>query len=322
MAAKTERSFPMPRENRNGKISLSLIVSIVFGLTLGLVLTYVSIKNSDNIPGVQDFVGNIENKVRLITGMQTNLFRSEQAEKSAVMADTDEASMGFADQSRRAAESVEQERRELESLIENDPTDKEKKLLVEFNKSWTDLQKIDSVILEFAVQNTNLKAMALSFGKGAEVMRRFENALDSLISSGLSASTPCRVSILASQVLISGFKIYNLHALHIAAQRDEKMDEIEALMAHNFGRIDNSFRELMGDGGLRDENQALLREAMAAYAELKAVTAEVVTLSRRNTNVKSFQLSIGRKRRMVAQCDEILTSLLQTVGDREFKATR
>jgi hypothetical protein len=312
----------MPKQNYTGKISLPLFLSFGFGLILVLVLTFFGIRNSDNIPGVQDFVGNIGKKVRLLTEMQTNLFRSEQAEKSAVMADTDETSMLFADQARRAAESVEHDRRELESLIEKDPTDKEKKLLNELNESWRELQKIDQVILEFAVQNTNLKAMALSFGKGGEVMRRFENALDSLISSGLSEGTSCRVVTLASKALLSGFKIYNLHALHIAEQRDEKMDEIEELMRRNSEAIDVSFRELMGGGGVRDEDQASLKEAMAAHAELTAVTAEVVGLSRRNTNVKSFQLSLGRKRRMAAQCDAILISLLETVRDREFKATR
>ncbi|MFH0727460.1 MAG: MCP four helix bundle domain-containing protein [Pseudomonadota bacterium] len=312
----------MPKLNCNGKMTLPLILSTGFGLILVLALIYVNTRNLDNIPGLQDFAGNIGMKVRFITGMQTNLFRSEQAEKSAVMADTDEASMVFADQSRRAAGSLEQDRHALESLIEKDPTDKEKKLLGEFSDAWRELRNIDQEILDFAVQNTNLKAMALSFGKGGEFMRRFENALDRLIISGLSADTPCRVTVLASQALVSAFKIYNLHALHIAEQRDEKMDEIEARMRRYSAAIDVSFKELTSAAGVRDEDLGSVKEAMAAYADLTAVTAEVINLSRRNTNVKSFQLSIGRKRRMVAQCDEILTSLLQAVREREFKATR
>jgi len=53
-----------------------------------------------------------------------------------------------------------------------------------------------------------------------------------------------------------------------------------------------------------------------------AVTAEVIRLSRENTNVKSFELSLGRKRKIAAQCDEILISLQEAVRSREFKATR
>jgi hypothetical protein len=310
----------MKKNPFSGKISTSLFMGMGLILMLVAGLIFLAVRDPAPHPFLQDFMRNLTQKTHLLSGMQTNLFKSEQAEKSAVMADTDEASMTFADQSRQAAESVENGRRELESLIEKDPTDKEKQLLREFNESWRELQKIDQEILDFAVQNTNLKAMALSFGKGGEVMHRFENALGRLISSGLSVDSPCRVTVLASQALISGFKIYNLHALHIAEQRDEKMDEIEALMNGHSKAIEALFSELMRTVG--GEDRVSLQEAITAHAELTALTAEVVDLSRRNTNVKSFQLSIGRKRRMVAQCDGILISLLETVRDREFKATR
>jgi len=42
------------------------------------------------------------------------------------------------------------------------------KLLQEFEAAWAQVRKIDHVILDLAVQNTNLKAFRLSFGKGRE----------------------------------------------------------------------------------------------------------------------------------------------------------
>jgi hypothetical protein len=41
-----------------------------------------------------------------------------------------------------------------------------------------------------------------------------------------------------------------------------------------------------------------------------------------NTNIRSFELSLGRKRKIAAQCDEVLTGLQEAVLDRSFKATR
>jgi hypothetical protein len=310
----------MSKKNPGGKISASVFMWMGLMFILTVVLIFMTVKGRDTRPLLQDFVGNITKKTQILSEIQADLFRSEQAEKSAVMADTDEASTIFADQSRRAAESVEHDRRVLESLIEKDPTDKERKLFGEFSESWSELQKIDREILQFAVQNTNLKAMALSFGKGGEAMRRFENASETLIASGQSAGNSCRAAVLAAQALLSGFKMYNLHALHIAEPRDEKMDEIEAQMHRNAAIIDVALRDLADS--VSGQERSSLEEARAAYAELMTVTAEVVSLSRRNTNVKSFQLSLGRKRRIAAQCDTILISLLETVRDREFKATR
>jgi len=51
-------------------------------------------------------------------------------------------------------------------------------------------------------------------------------------------------------------------------------------------------------------------------------TREVIGLSRQNTNVKSFELSLGRKRKITAQCDEILSNLQEALRSKEFKATR
>jgi hypothetical protein len=55
---------------------------------------------------------------------------------------------------------------------------------------------------------------------------------------------------------------------------------------------------------------------------LTAVPAGMVTFSRRNIRFESFQLSFGRKRRMVAKCDVILIRLIETGRDRLFKARR
>jgi hypothetical protein len=53
-----------------------------------------------------------------------------------------------------------------------------------------------------------------------------------------------------------------------------------------------------------------------------AETAQVIDLSRQNTDIKSIELSLGRKRKISAQCGEILDSLEEAVKAREFKATR
>jgi hypothetical protein len=75
-----------------------------------------------------------------------------EAEKSAVMADTDEASQAFAEQSMQAAHNLEKARRELEPLLGDNS--QQAHLFREFSRCWEQLQAIDQEVLSLAVQNT------------------------------------------------------------------------------------------------------------------------------------------------------------------------
>jgi hypothetical protein len=63
-------------------------------------------------------------------------------------------------------------------------------------------------------------------------------------------------------------------------------------------------------------------QAKTAFSEFMEVTAEVIKLSRQNSNIKSLELSLGKKRKVTAQCDEILVAFQEAVQSRTFKATR
>jgi hypothetical protein len=303
-----------------GKSSVFLLLATVLVLALVVVLTIVGMRFRNNGPVLQDYLGNMSKKLELLSGMRVNLLRSEEAEKSAVMADTDEASVDFANRSRRAADFVERDRLELESVLKQDHTDKEMGLLREFGTCWSELRRIDEVILNFAVRNSNIKAAALSFGIGRETMKRFERGLGNLIHRAASSEQCSTVVPLASDALVAGLAILSLQAPHINEARDEKMDEIEMEMKRNDKTIQTALGKLAER--IPEADLPWLQEASEGYREFAAVTAQVVKLSRENTNVKSFELSLGNKRKMAAQCDEILMSLQETVHSRDFKATR
>jgi hypothetical protein len=88
-------------------------------------------------------------KLHLIQTMSHDLLASAEAEKSAVMAETDEASQAFAEQSIQAAHNVEKTRRELEPLLGENH--QEAQLFREFSRCWDTLQEIDHEVLALAV---------------------------------------------------------------------------------------------------------------------------------------------------------------------------
>ena len=64
-----------------------------------------------------------------------------------------------------------------------------------------------------------------------------------------------------------------------------------------------------------------LAAAAAALDRFKAINAELVTLSRRNSNVRSLALSLGRKRTVTAECDDTLHALEEALSKHDFTAT-
>ncbi len=76
-------------------------------------------------------------------------------------------------------------------------------------------------------------------------------------------------------------------------------------------------------GSLVDaEARPHLAAASAAFDRFMQLNAEIVALSRRNTNVRSLALSLNQKRLVTAACDESLLALDAALAKRGFTATR
>ena len=106
-------------------------------------------------------------RLQLVNRIRLDLASAAEAEKSAVMAITDEDSQTFADQARAATATAEHSRRELEDLLATTGSQDERRLLSQFSQAFTQFQSVDKELLELAVKNTNLKASSLAFGPAA-----------------------------------------------------------------------------------------------------------------------------------------------------------
>jgi hypothetical protein len=65
-----------------------------------------------------------------------------------------------------------------------------------------------------------------------------------------------------------------------------------------------------------------LAAAGASLGQFMNVNAEIVALSRRNTNVRSLALSLDQKRKLITDCEESLHTLQNALGKRGFTRTR
>jgi hypothetical protein len=265
---------------------------------------------------LQDVPRVMAQKLETLSTLRIHFLKSIEAEKLAVMAETDEASLALADESRKAADAVEADLKELSRLVGLHPAADESKLLQEFEAAWSQVRKIDRVILDLAVQNTNLKAFRLSFGKGREAVERLESALNALTQD----STDAQLIRIADRALSAELNTCALHAPHIVSPDDTELNLIEQVIHAKEEVVGSSLESL--ERMVPTDKQRYMNDAMAAHREFLAVTASVIEWSRQNTNVNSLNISLDRKQKATALCESVLNQLHETFKRQAFKATR
>jgi hypothetical protein len=255
----------------------------------------------------------------LAADLRVQFNKSSDASNRAVMADTDEASIAFAKESEKATRVVESDVAALAPLLGALGLSAEIGVFEQFKTSFSEYRKLDGTILTLAVENTNLKAQSLSFGPARQAADAFRDSL-----APLSASFPpkdrCGAAELVALAVTAVREIQVLHAPHIAERDDASMTKMEQEMTG----LDTSARDALKklDELAPPNARPSLSAARAALDKFKAISGQIVALSRRNTNVLSLDLSLRRKPALAATCDERLSALQVALAHEGFKATR
>jgi hypothetical protein len=253
------------------------------------------------------------NRVDLVGQMQVALASAAEAEKSAVLAITDEESLSFADQARASTREVERALGELAKLLAGGGLTSERDLLNQFSEAFAKLRKIDEEVLRLAVRNTNLKAFALAFGPAAEAGAEFDAALARVSARASAGQGSERVVVLAFEARLALLRIRTLLPPHIAEENNDKMDRLEVLMTGEEAHLREQLGRLTATSRLKvDPDLAAAVTSFARFGELKA---RILALSRENTNVRSLALSLNEKRRAQQVCLETIGALRQAILD-------
>jgi hypothetical protein len=247
----------------------------------------------------------------LVARMRLTLASASEAEKSAVLAVTDQDSRTFAEQARAATAEVDRERKDLGELLMAGGTQGEKDLLAQFSKVFTDFQRIDNDLLSLAVKNTNIKAYGLAFGPAADALKGMDTALSRFVAKSAGSPEARNLALLAFGAQTAALRIQTLLAPHIAEESDEKMDKLEALMTKEDQQVRKDLDALAALQELRGDPD--LETAASDYARFSEVRARILSLSRENTNVRSLAISLGQKRKVLFLCQEVLSALQEAI---------
>jgi hypothetical protein len=258
-------------------------------------------------------------RIDLVRRMEVSLASASEAEKSAVLATSDQDSRRLADVARAASSEVEEERAKLGALLASG-TAEEQALLAQFSGAFADLRRVDDQVLGLAVQNTNLKAYALAFGPAADVAATLDSALARVAGRQFGPSDvmrdavrdATRILVLASDARLGVLRIQAALAPHIAEESDARMDQMEAAMTQEAQRVRSALDGLAAIPLLRRD--ADLTAASAQFARYQELERQILKLSRENTNVRSLELSLNQKRNAMTLCLEDLDALEQAIS--------
>lgn len=245
--------------------------------------------------------------------------KSADAANRAVMGNASESSPAFAREAGEAMEFAQKDADALGPLLTSLRYPEESRLLEEFGRRFGEYRTLSQSILELAVENTNLKAQRLSFGAGQEAADAFRDALAAIGQSG-SERERRHVEALVATAVGAVREIQVVQAPHIAEADDAAMTAMEKRMAAAEATARGALTTLATV--VPPGSRAAVTAAATTLERFMAVNAEIVVLSRRNSNVRSLALSLGQKRVLAAQCESSLRALQEALAQRSLGGTR
>ena len=231
--------------------------------------------------------------------------KASDASNRAVMADTDAASVAFAQEAALAKQTIHKDAAALRPLLAGLGYTDETQLLDAFGQQFAAYEALDRQILDLAVENTNLKAQRLSFGAAQAAADAFEQAVEAVTPA--KATDAWRVRAATATATSALREIEVLQAPHIAAPDDASMAGFETRMKAQETIVRNALGVL---APLVDApSQKRLAAANDALDRFMNVNTQIVGLSRQNTNVRSLALSLDQQRKMTGPCEDTLRGL-------------
>jgi hypothetical protein len=261
-----------------------------------------------------------QNKTEISLKLINDLQAAIEAEKNAVLSLNREQSQKFVLQVNQATQSLDRHRQALGKWTQIQSTSTEKQLLTEFDQCWSQFKTLDQQLLAWATQDSNIEAQKWSTQTGRKAWEQFELALNRLKQQDPQNAIKPEKEIAIAQSLIASLKILALHKPHIEAFSEQEMNQWEKAMQAQTDLTKKHLNSLSRQ--LSKAEQADFNAAYQHWESFQAATQKIVKLSRQNSNLKSIELSLGKKSVIATQCKGLLNELKQTYASQRFQATR
>jgi hypothetical protein len=284
-----------------------------------VVILALSVVASSSCGDVNAALKKVAEARQLAANLLVQFTKASDAGNRAVMADTDEASVAFAREAEEAKQAVQKDIDSLGPILLGLGYSDETRLLNEFVSRYSEYRALDRRILDLAVENTNLKAQHFAFGPAQEAADAFRDALKTIAPLSPARDT-WHVEALVATAVTTVREIQVLQAPHIANADEAVMTRMEKEMATSEAVARKALDGLQPL--VAPASQPQLAVAIASLNRFIDLNAQIIALSRRNTNVRSLALSLDQKRTSTAACEESLRALQNGLAKRGYTGIR
>lgn len=256
---------------------------------------------------------------RLASRLQTNLARAVDGGNAAVMSDREDKAAAAIGDARAAMAAASGDMAALREALAGTARADETRVLEAFGERLVDYERLEGEILTLVTESTNLKAQRLAFGAAAEQADEAVRTAARLVTARPDAQRWQRKA-LASDFAASLREIQALQSPHIGEANDDVMMAIEQRMQAAERSATVALQQLTPL--VPSGSAATLAATQDAFARFTTSNREIVRLSRRNSNVRSLALALGRKRMVAAQAYDELRRLQEALAKRDDTGTR
>lgn len=239
-------------------------------------------------------------KTAVASEVNLQFLSSVRIQKNAIMAADDQSSINYATTSRTSITDARDLIGKLKEMVRKDHALGQQEAVDAVSKALDEFEKINSQVLDMAIQNTNLKSKVLVFGDLKRDIDALSTRLDSWIEEVASKGA-------ADAEIAKRMKaLYEMHEAlvtipfnairHIESSSQEEMVVIEK----NLDELqDQVLQGLMVASGGDTGNQV---EVRAKMSDIKTLVAKITQLSRLDTNNRSVTMSLTETKTASDEC--------------------
>jgi methyl-accepting chemotaxis protein len=290
-------------------LTLLIVTAVVVGVIghTGLlqVNSMLNAQNNFNIPQLM-YLGNL----RYSLGMMARY------EKNAVISRTETESKKHADSAEKFLALTEETLKKLRDVSGRDAnaSEEERVILARIPEDMEDVKKNDKILVNLAVQNTNVKALDLANGTCLEIRDKVRMTVEEFLKScekKTSVSTTSDKRDLVYQIRIDLLSMQVEMNRHINFSDGKKKEEVEKTLKAHYEDLSRQYGRLVAL--LDAEERSVLEPLGTLFKEYETNMQQVIEFSRKNTNAESAALTMGAQleatRKVETDCGNLVDLL-------------
>ena len=250
--------------------------------------------------------------LELVHAMRLNLLAVSEAQNIAMIAKSEKLSGECLEQADAGVQGFQRAYSELKS---NPPAYIDSMLIARVGDQFDAFYQVHNQLTSMLQRNTNRKAYELATGSGLKLLNEIDAGLHSLTESVLESHSSNQLADVKQmyEIRLSLLRIQNMLIPHISEPSDSEMDNLESRMRTEELVVEKGIQQL----STREGNKDKLSEVNAQLADFQKLKAQIITLSRENSNVHSETLAVNERRDLFLACEATLVDLVNQINSHD-----